>query len=191
MVLDLGCGAGQTLIAAYPGQITFGIDVDLPVLQLGQTWSQDVRFCCGKAEELPYRDSTFDLVVARVSLAYTDIERTLNEANRVLKPDGKLWVTLHSWHTPLRMARQSSWRGKLYFVYILANSLSLHFFDKEFSLLGKHESFQTRSRMQKMFQKCGFKDVSMTRDRHFLVEARVDKAASACAHAAALSTQTT
>lgn len=175
LVLDLGCGAGQTLIAAYPDRTTFGLDVDHSVLKLGKTLSKDVRFCCGKAEELPYRDDAFDLVIARVSLAYTEVERSLSEASRVLKPGGRLWMTLHPWHLPLRLATHGNWRGKLFFVYVIANSLSLHFLSKEFSILGKRESFQTRSGMTRLLKKCGFGDITIRRDRHFVVEARLEQ----------------
>lgn len=178
-VLDLGCGAGQTMIAAYPKHVTFGIDIDLTVLQLGKTLSRDVQFCCGCAEELPYRDDVFDLVIARVSLSYTDIERSLREAHRVLKSDGRLWITLHSWQIPWQLAQQSNWRGKLFFLYIVLNSLGLHFFQKQFSFLGRRESFQTARGMRKILQDCGFNHVQITRGRHFLVEARTHKSSAA------------
>jgi SAM-dependent methyltransferase len=190
MVLDLGCGAGQTLIAAYPDQTTFGLDVDHSILKLGSKLSRDVRFCCGKAEELPYRDDTFDLVIARVSLAYTEIERSLHEASRVLKPGGRLWMTLHPWHLPLRMAQHGNWRGRLFFLYVVANSLSLHYLGKEFSLMGKRESFQTRSGMVRLLKKCGFGDICITRDKHFVIEARLEKVPVATPHRAVAFSQT-
>lgn len=176
-VLDLGCGAGQTMIAAYPNHVTFGLDIDLSVLQFGKTLSSGVKFCCGRAEELPYRDDAFDLVIARVSLAYTDIERTLREAQRVLKPDGRLWITLHSWKIPFHMASQSNWRGKLFFLYIILNSLSFHWFQKQFSVCGRRESFQTEGGMLKVLAQCGFKNMEVTRGRHFLIEAQPAKVA--------------
>lgn len=171
-ILDLGCGAGQTMIAAYPNQVTFGLDPDLATLQLGRTLSSGVQFCCGRAEQLPYQERAFDLVAARVSLVYTDIPRSLREAKRVLKPGGRLWITLHSWRIPWQSALRANWRGKVYFVYILANSLCFHFFQKQFSVLGRQESFQTASRMSKALSDCGFKEIKITRGRHFVIEAR-------------------
>ena len=53
-VLDIGCGAGQTLIAAYPERITYGLDPDLSALRLGKLQTQSMRFVCGQAEALPY-----------------------------------------------------------------------------------------------------------------------------------------
>lgn len=70
-VLDIGCGAGQTLIAAYSDRVSFGLDIDLDVLKLGRSLTDDVCFVCGKAESLPWPSGQFDMVIARVSLPYT------------------------------------------------------------------------------------------------------------------------
>ena len=177
VILDLGCGAGQTMIAAYPDAITFGLDIDFAGLQLGKSLSSNTRFCCGRMEELPYGNDTFDLIVSRVSLAYTDIGRSLREAQRVLKPNGHLWITLHSWRVPWAAAKRANWRGKLFSVYVLVNSLSLHWFEKQFSVRGRQETFQTGSRMAKLLSKCGFAQIRMKRGRHFLIEARSAKIA--------------
>jgi SAM-dependent methyltransferase len=67
-VLDVGCGAGQSLIAAYPDRVAFGIDVDVEALQLGRTLTSSVCFAAARAESLPFESSQFDLVFARVSL---------------------------------------------------------------------------------------------------------------------------
>ena len=176
-MLDLGCGAGQTLIAAYPHRTTYGLDVDLPALKVGKTLSEDVRFCCGRAEALPYSDNAFDFIFARVSLAYTDIAKALSEVRRVLKPGGRLWITLHTWKVPWQAAKRANWRGKLFFTYIVANSLLFHLMQKQLSFLGRYESFQTESGMLRALRSSGFKDVEVTRNRHFLIQARTSKAA--------------
>jgi len=90
-ILDIGCGAGQTLITAYPGRLTFDIDVDVDALRLGRQWTSEFAFTCGSAEALPFRTAEFDCVVARVSLVYTDISSSLREVPRVLKPGDRVW----------------------------------------------------------------------------------------------------
>ncbi len=122
-VLDVGCGAGQTLTVAYPQLETFGIDVDLDALLLGERIAPNVRFTSGRAEQLPFADAQFDLVIARVSLAYTNIRQSLSEINRVLTPGGRLWITLHSFSVPWASAKTSNWKGKIFFAYIVLNSL--------------------------------------------------------------------
>ena len=176
MVLDLGCGAGQTLIARYPNQTTFGLDIDYPVLQFGKTLSQDVQFLCGRAEAIPFGTDVFDLVIARVSLAYTDIAQVLGEARRVLKPGGRLWITLHSWRVPWEMARAGNWKAKLFLSYIVLNSVLFHLTQRQFGVFGRRESFQTRSGMLKALRQAGFEDIVVTQGNHFLIEARSSKA---------------
>jgi ubiquinone/menaquinone biosynthesis C-methylase UbiE len=170
-ILDVGCGAGQTLIAAYGEQLTFGIDIDLPALRLGRTLTNNVAFVCSKAEALPFRPAQFDLATARVSLAYTDIRRSLAEIHRVLKPGGSLWMTLHPFAIPWEQMKTSGWKGKLFFAYVLLNSTLFYLTRRQFPWFGKYESFQTKSGIRRALQRCGFSDVVIKQDRHFLVTA--------------------
>lgn len=160
------------MIAAYPHRLTFGIDIDLSALRLGRTLTQDVCFACSKAEALPFRPAEFHLVTARVSLAYTDIRKSLMEIRRVLKPGGLLWMTLHPFAIPWQQAKTSNWKGKLFFAYVLLNSVLFHLTQLQFPLLGNYESFQTESGIRRALQSCQFTDIAIQRNRHFLVIAR-------------------
>jgi ubiquinone/menaquinone biosynthesis C-methylase UbiE len=171
-VLDVGCGAGQTLIAAYPGRIAFGIDVDVAALKLGKSLTQDIRFVCGRAEALPWADEQFDMVVARVSLPYSDLDRSLKEIRRVLKKNGGLWMTLHPFAVPWEQVKRANYRGRIYFLYIVLNSVLFHLTGKQFAFLGRYESFQTEDGMQRALKKHGYTAISITRGKHFLVTAR-------------------
>ena len=172
-ILDVGCGAGQSLIAAYPGRVCFGLDPDLGALRLGQSLTDDVRFACGAAESLPYRSAEFDLVIARVSLAYTDISASLREIRRVLRKDGRLWITLHPFKHSWNQARQANVKGWLFFAYVLANSVLFHLLQRQFSLFGRQESFQTRRGIVRALRRAGFQDIQVEQKAHFLVTARV------------------
>src|SRR5437870_4575372 len=70
LILDIGCGAGQTLTAAYAGRPSVGIDIDLEALQLGREFGCSAPLACARAEALPFCDTCFDLVIARSSLQY-------------------------------------------------------------------------------------------------------------------------
>lgn len=172
-ILDIGCGAGQTLIAAYPDRLTFGLDCDPGALRLGRTLTQSVRFTCGQAEALPYADAEFDLIVARVSLAYTDISRSMREIRRVLRTGGLVWMTLHPLALCWNQARQASWKGKVYFAYILVNGVCFHLLQHQFPLRGRNESFQTASGMRRALLRAGFRDIEVEHGAHFVVRARV------------------
>jgi ubiquinone/menaquinone biosynthesis C-methylase UbiE len=150
VVLDVGCGAGQTLIAGYPDRISFGLDVDLSAMQLGRSLTERVRFTQGSAEALPFKSSHFDLVFARVCIPYTNIVAALKETRRVLKPGGVLWITLHAFAIPWAQARKSkSYKGQLFFCYIVLNSALFHLIQRQFPFRGRYESFQTDSGMRR------------------------------------------
>jgi ubiquinone/menaquinone biosynthesis C-methylase UbiE len=171
-VLDVGCGAGQTLAVAYPEFETFGVDVDLSAMLFGQGQiAPSVRFTAGRAEQLPFVDGEFELVIARVSLAYTDIPASLKEIKRVLKPGGKLWITLHTFSVPWASAKQSNWKGKFFFAYIVLNSLCLHFFGRVGGFFGRFESFQTERGITRVLKRAGFTGISIEQGRHFVVTA--------------------
>lgn len=171
-VLDVGCGAGQTLIAAYPDRPSFGCDLDLGALKLGRTLTQHVRFVCSRAEALPWADGQFDLVSARVSLPYTNISNSLREIARVMKKGGDLWLTLHPFSVVWKQAKKSNYKGKIFFAYILVNSALFHLTQKQIPFMGKYESFQTERGITRALKASGFEVVSIKRGAHFLVTAR-------------------
>jgi ubiquinone/menaquinone biosynthesis C-methylase UbiE len=161
-ILDVGCGAGQTLVAAYPDRLSFGIDVDFEALQLGRTLSDRTCLVNGAAEALPFRSGQFDLVIARVSLPYTNIPASLREVRRVLGTGGRIWLTLHPFAIPWSQVKRSNYRGKIYFLYVLLNSFWFHLFQRQFSIFGrKYESFQTVRGMKRALAKSGFQDVEV------------------------------
>jgi SAM-dependent methyltransferase len=173
-VLDIGCGAGQTLIAAYSDRLSFGIDIDHAALKYGRTLTDKIAFACGCAEALPYSNESFDAVVARVSLPYTDLNRSLPEIYRSLRPGGTLWMTLHEFSIPWNQARSGGFKAWIFFGYVLVNSLLFHFCQKLFALPGKgYESFQTSRSIRRALEKCGFEGISIERKPpQFLVRTR-------------------
>lgn len=172
-ILDIGCGAGQTLIARYSDRVSFGIDPDISALRLGKGLSGRIGFACGRAEALPYADACFDMVVARVSLPYTDIGAALGEIRRVLRPGGRLWVLLHPLRIPLRNAwRTHSLKAWIFFAYIFLNGAVFHLFQKQFPFRGRFESFQTTHAMRSCLKENRFEIVDLTRSYAFAITAR-------------------
>jgi ubiquinone/menaquinone biosynthesis C-methylase UbiE len=94
-VLDVGTGTG---LAAHlmaprvnPGSV-IGIDLSDHMLALARSKaSKNVQFLGMAAEHLVFRPATFDLVTMGQALAYlADPTSALAEANRVLRPGGRL-----------------------------------------------------------------------------------------------------
>src|SRR5262249_39950116 len=99
-VLDVGCGSGRTLAALAANDCRLvGLDSDLDVLRRVDRQTH-AHFICGTGEALPFPDSSFDLVISKLALPYMNIPIALREINRVMKPDAKLFLTLH----PIQMA---------------------------------------------------------------------------------------
>jgi SAM-dependent methyltransferase len=102
-VLDIGCGAGQQLrpFVRDGGALGIGIDRSAETGVAGrQLFARDepearVVFVRGAAEQLPFEDATFDLVICRLVLPYTDNKRALAEMSRVLQPRGALLLKYH------------------------------------------------------------------------------------------------
>ena len=170
-VLDVGCGAGQTLIAAYPDRITYGIDTDRDALVLGGTLTNRVRFVQAAAEAMPWRDASFDVVVARVALPYCKLDDALSEAHRVLAKGGRVWMTLHSFSIVWMQARRSGWKGWVHFAYVLVNSAAFELGLPQFRLGRRCESFQTKTGIRRALHRSGFGEVVVRKGRQFEVRA--------------------
>lgn len=99
LVLDIGCGAGQSFIAwAQAGQLRdfVGMDIDESAIVEGKKRFPIATFLLQGGERIPYPADTFDLVMSRVSLVYCNIPKTLAEIHRTLKRGGRIWFTLHT-----------------------------------------------------------------------------------------------
>ena len=177
-ILDVGCGAGQTLIGLKlePGVRGFGVDADFSALRTGMMWNQHPIFCCARAEGLPFASQSFDMVLSRVALPYTDVPRAVAEMSRVLKVDGSLWVMLHSSRFVFRNLRKQlnrvNMRESAYLFYVLFSGAFFHLTGRCLDIGGHVESFQTSSRMRKTFESCGLEEVEIKRDKFFIVTGR-------------------
>ncbi len=190
-VLDVGCGAGQTLIAACPhrlpgsggmcvscrrddcSQWACGIDVDEEALELGHRWTRTIELRSGSATEIPYGKHEFDFVLSRVALVCTNIPKAVGEIRRVLRPGGRIWLAMHPFSIVLEMTRGRNWKGLLFLGYVALNGLMFHLTLRTFSLRGRYESWQTASSMRRLLRRTGFHDVQVSRtERHFLITAK-------------------
>ncbi len=95
-VLDVACGTGNTAIpAAKRGANVTGVDIATNLLEQAKERAAaerlQVRFEEGDAEELPYADNTFDVVVTMFGAMFAPRpERVAAELVRVLKPGGMI-----------------------------------------------------------------------------------------------------
>ena len=180
-ILDLGCGAGQILMATdfAPGTTMVGLDVDESALSLGRQLDKTICFVCARAERLPFQTGYFDLVFARVALPYMHMHDSLAEIWRVLKTGGRVWLVLHPSTMIVKEALAALSRLQikrvLVSLYVIANGIALNSVGKEFHLPFRrdyYESFQTRRGIRAMLEKIGFDEIKAERDRFFVATAR-------------------
>ncbi|WP_102349763.1 class I SAM-dependent methyltransferase [Bacillus sp. Marseille-P3661] len=95
-ILDVGCGTGLTaayLVSEYGCQVT-AIDIHPEMVKKAQRRFKEANLPIilkrANAENLPFPDQTFDVVITESVTAFTDIYRSLKEYQRVLKDGGTL-----------------------------------------------------------------------------------------------------
>ena len=95
-MLDVACGAGQISIpAARFGAHVTGIDIASNLINQARARAKgrglDIRFDEGDAENLPYADASFDLVVSLIGAMFAPVpERVAAELVRVCRPGGRI-----------------------------------------------------------------------------------------------------
>jgi SAM-dependent methyltransferase len=97
VVLDVATGTGNTALTLAP-QVQKVIGLDLASAMLEQARARahaesirNIEFLSGSAEELPFPDNEFSLVVSRhAPHHFHRLDKFLGEVRRVLKPGGRL-----------------------------------------------------------------------------------------------------
>jgi arsenite methyltransferase len=100
-VLDLGCGNGwatRLLAQAAPGASAVGIDVSRRMIERAEelhSLTIRARYEVAHFERLPFADGRFDRLFSMEALYYAvDLDQTLRECRRVLKPGGRADVVV-------------------------------------------------------------------------------------------------
>ena len=82
-VLDIGCGDSRFMDTYEDGYC------------LDKVFIRNPRFILGDAENIPFKDKTFDTVTFIASLNHiVNREAALNEAVRILKDEGRILITM-------------------------------------------------------------------------------------------------
>jgi ubiquinone/menaquinone biosynthesis C-methylase UbiE len=179
-ILDVGCGAGQTLLGCNldDGIFAVGLDPDESAIALGKQLTTSIHFVVGEGAVLPFADDSFDLVICRVALPYMHVARALAEMSRVSVVGGDLWLVLHPFDMTVKelganIARLQLKAG-LYRTWVLVNGLTLHALGRQWrwpSGSGGYETWQTNKSMTRALRAAGFEQIQITRADHFVITA--------------------
>jgi ubiquinone/menaquinone biosynthesis C-methylase UbiE len=99
-LLDLGCGTGWAVryaarLVSERGEF-YGIDISSTMIEKAKANSSDyqsVQFYQTSADRLPFNSDFFDFIICSNSFHhYFNHDKVLNEAYRVLKPKGRIYI---------------------------------------------------------------------------------------------------
>lgn len=180
-ILDIGCGAGQTLIGSNLSDnvMAVGVDVDHAALALGKRLNTRIHFVHGRGEALPFDTEAFDLVICRVSLPYMRVSAALSEISRVMDVGGDLWLVLHPFGMTAKEFGTSLARlrvkASLYRLWVLINGLALNTVGRQWHWPGdpnRYETWQTNTGITRALEAAGFGEIRIDRGNHFVVTAK-------------------
>ncbi len=94
-VLDIGCGEGRfARMLAERGAEVSGIDPTAAFIEVAKAKHPEGDYRVGVAEDLPYPDASFDLLISYVALVdIPDFRTAISEMARVLRPGGRAVVS--------------------------------------------------------------------------------------------------
>ncbi len=113
-LLDAGCGTGGFLrFARGLGRFDrlAGVDVSAQAIDFARASLPDAELHVGPLTAVPFEDSSFDLVTLNDVLQHieeADVEASLRELRRVLRPEGAILVRTNGGRTASRP--RSDWR---------------------------------------------------------------------------------
>ena len=179
-ILDVGCGAGQTLIGSKLPEhvLAIGIDVDSSALAMGKQLTSAIHFVTGRGEALPFASESFDLVICRVALPYMHISRALSEISRVTDAGGDVWLVLHPFSMTAKELGANlahlQLKASFYRLWVLMNGVALNTVGKQWHWPGnanRYETWQTNAGITSSLRAAGFDHIQISRGDHFVVTA--------------------
>jgi ubiquinone/menaquinone biosynthesis C-methylase UbiE len=101
-VLDAGCGSGRLAVEIArrrPDLHVHGVDLEGGMVEVAiqraarKNVADRVEFTVADLADLPLPDDSVDLIVSTASLHHwTDVRAVIASLDRVLRPDGRMWI---------------------------------------------------------------------------------------------------
>src|SRR3954452_25033557 len=122
-VLDIGFGHGEQMRHVMRGRgQAFGIEYDPTLARQGR--ADGLHVCRGAAERLPFASASFDGVICKVVVPYTDEAIAVAEIARVLRRGGVAQVSYHGVGYSLRyLLADADWKRRVYGARTIVNTL--------------------------------------------------------------------
>jgi SAM-dependent methyltransferase len=154
-ILDVGCGAGAQL-RLVESRGSKGVGVEPAPSERTVGVSPSLTFIRAVAENLPFRDASFDGVICKVVTPYTDEEKCVTEIARVVRPRGIIVFCHHGLGYFLRyVLRPPSWKHALYGIRAIVNTLVYRLTARRLPGALGDTIFQTSRQMRRYYDRRG------------------------------------
>ncbi len=154
-VLDVGFGTGEQmrrLVGA--GCRAVGIELDPELAARGRAGGLDV--CRAVGEALPFATASFDGVICKVVIPYTDEARALKEIARVLRPGGTARISYHGLGYSLKyLFTDPNWKRRIYGARVIVNSAVYAVSSTRLPGFWGDTLYQSERRLRAHYQKAG------------------------------------
>ncbi len=167
LILDVATGTGDlaiSLLKSKPIKIT-GIDISTGMLDVGirkmikKGYDDLIHLQEADSENLPFDDHSFDAVCVSFGIRnFEHLEVGLTEMNRVLKPEGKLYILEFSTPTifPFKQIYNLYFKSILPFIgKLISNDKSAYSYLPE-----SVGAFPNGKKLNKIIEKCGYSKVN-------------------------------
>lgn len=147
--LDIGMGTGfatKEFLSSFPTTKAFGCDIAWGML--AEAKKTMAILTEADVEYLPYKDNTFDLVFSSLAFQWTDLNSSLAEAARILKPRGNIFFATFGEKT----------------LKELIDSYSSAWHSMGIEGTPKTMKFESSQRVNTLMKATGFKDVEVKTD---------------------------
>jgi len=167
-VLDVGFGGGEQMRHLLSRACrSIGVDVDPQLVADGRRAGLSV--CRAVAERLPFRTGTFDGVICKVVIPYTDEAVAVAELARIVRSGATARVSYHGLGYKLRyLLTDRDWRRRVYGARVIINTCWYVVTGKRLPGFWGDTLYQSERRLRKYYARSGFELVSTHPAARFL-----------------------
>jgi len=155
-VLDVGCGSGEQLETLRRAGLE-AVGVEPSSETVDRLTARGLNAIRGVAEQLPVESESFDGIVCKVVLPYTDERKAIAEWARVLRPGGRVRASYHGAGYYLRYLTEGP--GLAYRVYAARSLVNTWWYALTRQRLPRFIGdtlYQSTKRLAEYYQEFGF-----------------------------------
>ena len=166
-VLDVGFGGGEEMRAVLRrGCKVVGVEYDGALAGRGR--AAGLAVCRAAAEHLPFASGSFDGLMCKVVIPYTDEAKAIGEIARVLRRAGIAHLAYHglgySWRY---LFTEPNWKRRLYGARTIVNTLVYRFTGRRLPGFWGDTVYQAPASLRQYYRRAGLELVEEHRSPRF------------------------